>query len=295
MQIENSKGMHHLTCLNRLSCCALAVALLTSCGWAEELPTAVPAAAAAESPGFYAGTMQMLRRCRLRCKNSNAGKMLANMVEPFSKMTGGIIPSCKGNEFDRALELHASAPVGASPGGVPAPPPPPPPAVAAAAKIKAEQQQAEIRKQAVAYLAGVDCRYYPEAEGALIASLRADRSECVRLEAAKVLLGCSCRSPAVVKALTICAAGSDADGNPGEQSTRVRMMALQALQCCQTCDDTELVPTTPPEQPLGSTQGSQDAQQVSFEQTTTVRPVELPPVPAQRGGSLSELWGRSAD
>ena len=244
-----------------------------------------------------AGTMHALRRAKLRFKNSNAGKLLANMVEPFSKYSGGIIPSCKGNEFDRAIELHASAPVGASPAGTPAPPPPPPPAVAAAAKIKAEQDQAEIRRQAVAFLAGVDCRYYPEAEAALIASLRADRSECVRLEAAKVLLGCSCRSPDIVKALTICAAGSDADGNPCERSTRVRMLALQALQCCQDCNGQPTVAPTPPEQPLSADQPAYPAQQASHEQATPRPQPTLPSVPAATtgGNSLFELWKRSGE
>ncbi|WP_425395149.1 hypothetical protein [Aeoliella sp.] len=247
------------------------------------VPPAVP-----NSGGFFTSTMGMMKRCRLRCAASPAGKMLANMVEPFSKLTGGIIPSCKCNEFDQALALNAPPP------GV-GPPPPPPPAVAAAAKIQADQAQAGLRRQAVAALAGVDCRYYPEAEVALIASLRADRSECVRLEAAKVLKGCCCRSPDIVKALTICAAGTDIDGNPCERSNRVRLTALAALQCCQTCDPTQTTPTTPPEQPIGATDNAYPTTQVSYEQ-----PVADPPTAAEcdtsapsSGGSLLELWKRS--
>jgi len=60
-----------------------------------------------------------------------------------------------------------------------------------AAKVEQEQKQAKVRVAAVKYLGTVQCHYYPEAEAALIASLRADRSECVRLAAAQALAsGC---------------------------------------------------------------------------------------------------------
>jgi hypothetical protein len=36
---------------------------------------------------------------------------------------------------------------------------------------------------AIEYLATVDCRYYPEAEAGLIAGLRAEKNECVRIAA----------------------------------------------------------------------------------------------------------------
>ena len=47
----------------------------------------------------------------------------------------------------------------------------------AAAKIKAEEAQAKAKIAAVEYLASVDCRYYEEAELALINSLRREKNE----------------------------------------------------------------------------------------------------------------------
>ena len=88
----------------------------------------------------------------------------------------------------------------------------------------------EERRKAVRCLARVDCNWYPEAELALINSLRTDKAECVRLEAAKVLsIGC-CGTKKVIDALTITVNASSKDGNPPENSPRVREMALVALQ-----------------------------------------------------------------
>src|SRR5262245_31490912 len=54
-----------------------------------------------------------------------------------------------------------------------------------AATSRAEEAGARNRVAAVQYLARVNHHYHPEAEAALIAHLRGDRCECVRLEAAK--------------------------------------------------------------------------------------------------------------
>jgi hypothetical protein len=111
--------------------------------------------------------------------------------------------------------------------------------VNAAAKIKVEAAQAEARVEAVRYLATVDCHWYPEAEAGLIASLRADRSECVRLAAAQSLARGCCCTKKTLAALQICAAGSNLDGNPGERCVRVRWAALHAMQVCLSqCDAT---------------------------------------------------------
>src|SRR2546425_250805 len=75
------------------------------------------------------------------------------------------------------------------------------PAEAAAAKIRADEAGAKARRTAVKYLATVDCHYYPEAEAALIAALRADRNECVRLEAALALGGGCCCTRNAAQAL----------------------------------------------------------------------------------------------
>ncbi|WP_231934405.1 hypothetical protein [Botrimarina colliarenosi] len=226
------------------------------------------------------------------------GRFLANAVKPISKLTGGIIPSPNDNHFAAAVELHATKPAGMAPGATPKPPPPPPPGVAAAAQIKAEKAQAKIRREAVAFLAGLDCRYYPEAEAALIASLRADRDQCVRLEAARALATGCCCSPATVKALTICVTSSDEDGNPAERCSAVRQAALIALQRCEQCGATS-APTTPPEAPLGSVGDDNAAVQVGYNSPASADDVatrQLTPQvdsPPESVGLL-DLW-RSAD
>lgn len=289
--------------------------LLAAVLWVTSLASGAPLSAEAipqdaHSPppkqtgvtGFCASVAQTGRRIRLHCQNSTAGKLLANMVRPLSKMTGGLIPECHDNEFARAMEVHATAPAGMAPGATPMPPPPPPPAVAAAAKIKEEQAQAAIRRQAVQYLAGLDCRYYPEAEQALIASLRADRDECVRLEAARAFLKCGCCTPAVMKALSISAAGTDADGNPCEKSPRVRMTALTALNNCQ-CNIESVDTTLPrPEMPIGVRPASDDIIRASYNAPIASPSTSSPPAsnetspaatPSNTGQSLLEIWQRS--
>ncbi|MCA9258939.1 MAG: hypothetical protein KDA61_07055 [Planctomycetales bacterium] len=256
------------------------------CAW----PGSAPAAPGAPpAPGMVERATCSLRRWHLRCQQSVAGKLLANMVKPVSKLTGGLIPPCPDNQFAAAVELQASAPPATGPGGEPLPPPPPPPSVAAAAKIKTEQAEAQMRRDAVAYLAGVDCRYYPEAEAALIASLRADRSECVRLEAARSLTKCGCCTPAIIQALTICVKGSEEDGNPAERSQRVRQTALCALNRCQ-CAGGASGGMPRPETPLASADG--EAAQVAYQTDASPGPncvLEASP-PAT---SLLRIWRSS--
>src|SRR5205823_9076076 len=109
---------------------------------------------------------------------------------------------------------------------------PPDGAEGAAARIKADEAGAKKRRAAVRYLGTVDCNYWPEAQDALINSLRADRNECVRLEAALALgRGCCCNK-ATIKALTLTVEGSREDGNPRENSERVRANAYAALEHC---------------------------------------------------------------
>jgi len=40
----------------------------------------------------------------------------------------------------------------------------------------------QSRRADIRYMAGADCHYWPEVTEALIAALRADRNECVRLD-----------------------------------------------------------------------------------------------------------------
>src|SRR4029078_6283179 len=116
---------------------------------------------------------------------SQIGSLVNNGLLPITAITGGLIGGC-------------------------CPTPPPPEHLAAAeaqggaqgvaAKIKAEEAQAKAKIAAIEYLATVDCRYWPEAEAALIAGLRAEKNECVRLAAAKVFASGCCCSSKVVKA-----------------------------------------------------------------------------------------------
>lgn len=98
-----------------------------------------------------------------------------------------------------------------------------------AAKIKLDEAQAKARHAAVRYLATVDCNYYPEAEAGLITALRADRNENVRHEAAVVLGTCRGTTKKIVEALSLTALGQETDGNPSENSERVRLAARNSL------------------------------------------------------------------
>ncbi|MEQ8849441.1 HEAT repeat domain-containing protein [Botrimarina sp.] len=264
------------------------------------LPAAAPAPApggppavvdtALEPRGVWGDLCWLSRRAHLKCKTSPAGKFLINAVRPISALSGGLIPTPNDNHFAAAVELHATKPPGMHPGAAPAPPPPPPPGVAAAAKIKTEQAQAQIRRDAVAYLAGLDCRYYPEAEAALIASLRADRDECVRLEAARALSSGCCCTPAVVKALSICVTGSEEDGNPAERSGRVRRAALYALEKCAACQACQPTPVggESPEAPIPLIEPTEGVTPASY-----AAPSNPPPAAARPPAATGEttLWG----
>ncbi len=103
------------------------------------------------------------------------------------------------------------------------------PAEITAAKIMLDETQAKARQAAVKYLASVDCHYYPEAEISLIATLRADRSENVRLEAAQALGNCRGVTVRILDALRLTATGQETDGNPAETSDQVRSAASNSL------------------------------------------------------------------
>ena len=283
-----------LTAKGLLASCVLTLSLVVPVS-GEVLAPAPSAAAGAEPRGFWGTVAWTCRRTHLHCQTSNLGKFIGNAIRPLSKMTGGLIPAPCDNHFAAAVELNATQPAGMAAGAVPKPPPPPPPSVAAAAQIKSEKAEAGLRREAVAYLACLDCRYYPEAEAALIASLRADREECVRLEAAKALAcGCCC-TPAVAKALMICVTGSCEDGNPAERCPAVRQAALVALQRCQQCSDVS-TPTAPPEAPLSSNGSMGEAVRVAYiqagpAQAPTPSPiVTLQPVRPEANKSLFDLW-----
>ena len=139
------------------------------------------------------------------------------------------------------------------------------PAEITAAKIKIDEMQGRARCAAVKYLATVDCHYYPEAEAGLLAALRADRVEAVRLEAATSLGNCRGVTARILDALNLAALGLDNDGNPAESSEAVRMAARKSLNLCmargmgQPAVPASLAPPaltwqTPVEQPVVPTQ-----------------------------------------
>ncbi len=179
-----------------------------------------------------------LAGCKAKFCQSQLGQMVNNGLKPVSAFSGGLVPGCcpAVNPADLAK--------------------PPDSAEGAAARIKQDEAAAKARRQAVRYLGTVDCSHWPEALDGLINALRADRNECVRMEAAYALNSGCCCNKKTIKALTICVAGTDEDGNPPENCERVRMAALVALTHCLACvgpetKPPEAVPEAPrPEPPL---------------------------------------------
>jgi hypothetical protein len=101
--------------------------------------------------------------------------------------------------------------------------------------IKKDALEAKMRREKVRFLGTVDCRYYPDAIGALTSALRTDGSECVRYEAALALgHGCCCNQK-TIDALDASVSGTEKDGNPAERSVRVRCAAAAALDRCLAC------------------------------------------------------------
>src|SRR5262249_29487967 len=153
--------------------------------------------------------------CKLHFCNSAVGKVFTSLLTPVSVLSGGLVGSCcPATQTAADLAQPADSPTGA------------------AARIKADEAAAAARRADVRYLGTVDCRRWPEAEAALINALRADRNECVRLEAAWALnRGCCCTRK-TIEALALTVSGSERDGNPVESSERVRAAAAASLGNC---------------------------------------------------------------
>lgn len=193
----------------------------------------VPVAPVAATPAtggmtlwqFLGCTMENKARCKEYLCRTPIGQLLNNMLTgPVGAFSGGMIPPlCPTVPTDKQLQDLANDPAKA--GG----------AEDVAAKIKADEAQVKAKVAAIKYLATVDCERYPEARDALLASLRKDPSECVRLAAAVALgTGCCCNREVIDK-LRICASGSDEDGQPVEKCERVREAAAFALERCVAC------------------------------------------------------------
>ncbi len=137
------------------------------------------------------------------------------MMAPVSLFSGGLFSGC--------------CPTGPSAADLAAPSDS---AEGAAARIQQSEADAKKRRLTVRYLGTVDCRYWPEAEAALVTALRSDPNECVRWEAAHALAhGCCCTKP-VIEALVVCVSKSDKDKHPAETSPRVLDQAQVALDHC---------------------------------------------------------------
>jgi len=160
--------------------------------------------------------------CRRKLCKAPCGQLINGMTLPISGLTGGVIPPF--------CPVLPSAKDLAKPG-----------VEGEAAAVKKDALEAKARRQAVRLLGTVDCRYYADVPDKLIAALRTDGVECVRLEAAWALgSGCCCQ-PKVIDALDITVAGLETDGNPAERSPRVRDAAAAALEHCLAC-----APPAPP-------------------------------------------------
>ncbi len=178
---------------------------------------AAPAAAA--GPNLFTMLLpppEMAERCRQKICKCEIVKMLRASLGPASAATGGLIPV--GNCCPVVKKEDLAKPADSSEG--------------AAARIKKDVEEAAARREAVRFLGTVDCRYWPEAEEALINALRADKIECVRYEAAVVLQRGCCCTKKIAEALTICIEGTKKDGNPAERSVRVQDAAATALSLC---------------------------------------------------------------
>lgn len=170
---------------------------------------------------------EQVKKCKDKFCDCCVGKLLSNMLLPLSLMTGGCIkPCCPPIPAKDAKKSSATA-------------------QGACAKISADNQEAFARRDAVRCLARVDCNWWPEIELALINALRADKSECVRFEAALVIGNGCCCTKKMIEALTICINASTKDGNPAENSQRVRMQALNSLQHCLSCYKEKTEPVRP--------------------------------------------------
>jgi len=211
------------------------------------VPGAAPAAGGAATPAApqvptiwnkLGITKEGCKACRERCCKSPLGQLLNGITKPLTLMSGGLIgPLCPPGPTPEDLAKLLSPDSNASP------------AEKAAAAIKADEAGAAARKSAIRYLGTVDCHYFPEAEGALISGLRADRNECVRLEAALALgKGCCCTKK-TMEALAVSANGSEDGKNPSETSERVKAAAMMALVHCLSNVKGGAEPPLPPERP----------------------------------------------
>ena len=220
----------------------LALVSITPALWGQTIPGVAPPTVPAPgvvppapaAPGnlfsFLCPTAAQKEEWKECFCNSPFGKIFGAMAQPVGVFSGGLIGNCCA--LPSAAELAL----------------PPESAGGAAARIKADEAAAAARRADVRYLGTVECNRWPEAEAALINSLRGDRNECVRWEAAMAFARGCCCSPRTVAALSLTVVASDRDGFPPERSERVRIAAGVALDHCLQCLAPHIpVPLAPPE------------------------------------------------
>ena len=155
------------------------------------------------------------------------GKIISNMMLPLSLATGGCIKPCCPPIPPADMKKSSASAQGAC------------------AIIAGDTEESHARRAAVRCLAKVDCNWWPETELALINALRTDKNECVRHEAAMVIGSGCCCTKKMIEALTICINASTKDGNPAENSDRVRQQAINSLQHCLACYKEKSNPVRP--------------------------------------------------
>jgi hypothetical protein len=166
---------------------------------------------------FLCPSAEQKAACKEKFCNCALGQLINNSLKPAGALTGGIVPNLCPEVTPADLAKPADSAEGS------------------AARIKQDEANAKARRAAVRYLGTVDCNYWPEAQKGLINALRADRNECVRFEAALALTRGCCCNKAIIMALTLTVSGSKADGNPAENSERVKSTAAIALEHCCSC------------------------------------------------------------
>lgn len=208
-------------------------------------------------------TEEQCQKLKNKLCASPIGQLLGGVLTPYRAMTGGLIPKWCPGPLD-ANPADLAKPADSAEG--------------AAARIKASEADAKARRAAVRYLGTVDCKRYPEAEAALLNSLRGDPNECVRLEAALAFRNGCCCSKKVIDTLIVVVNG-EKTAEPAENSPRVRCAAAEALQRClnSVCDTDK---PAPPEKPV--VDPKKDAPEPGVPEKG-MEPGELPP-PRSGGG-----------
>lgn len=214
---------------------------------AAAAPVVAGAGSATQGFAFIAKCQEQKEICKRKLCETTFGQLINNSLKPMSALSGGLIPPCCPTTPSQAelQELQDD-----------------PGPMGAAAAIKMDEANAKKRRAAVRYLSTADCNWWPEAEKGLIVALRTDRNECVRLEAAIGLGNGCCCTRRVIEALAITVEGSKKDGNPPENSDRVRAAALVSLHHCLSCyHDIQLVDPNAgriKEVPVGANQPQRD-------------------------------------